>query len=93
MMKLEYQYDEQFLDLKETANDDDFEFTLTFVDNNWKNKIEKIREYFDENNILTDILIYIHPNNKFQIIVRKDFYNEFIIQLFRQQIVEEVKWV
>ncbi|SMQ66099.1 hypothetical protein SAMN05444673_1453 [Bacillus sp. OV166] len=92
-MKVDYRYDEQILELKETANGDDFEFTLTFVDNNWKKKVGKIREYFDENNILTDIHFYIHPNNRFQIIVRKDFYNEFLIQLFRQQIVKEIKWI
>ncbi|WP_066251715.1 hypothetical protein [Neobacillus drentensis] len=92
-MKLEYRYDEQLLDLKETANGDDFEFTLTFVNSNWKEKIARIRTYFDENNILTDTHFYIHPNNKIQIIVRKDFYHEFLIQLFRQQIVEEIKWV
>jgi hypothetical protein len=93
MMKVEYKYNEQFLELKETPNGDDFEFTLTFVDHKWKKKIEEIREYFDTNNILTDIHFYIHPNNRFQIIVRKDFYNEFIMQLFKQQIVEEIKWV
>ncbi|MBT2721824.1 MULTISPECIES: hypothetical protein [unclassified Bacillus (in: firmicutes)] len=93
MMKVEYKYNEQLLDLKETANGDDFEFTLTFVENKWKKKIEEIRGYFDSNNILTDIHFYIHPNNRFQIIVRKDFYNEFIIQLFRQQIVKEIKWI
>lgn len=93
MMKVEYKYNEQFLELMETPNGEDFEFTLTFVDNKWKKKIEEIREYFDTNNILTDIHFYIHPNNRFQIIVRKDFYNEFIIQLFKQQIVEKIKWV
>ncbi|PFP30309.1 hypothetical protein COJ96_06250 [Bacillus sp. AFS073361] len=92
-MKVEYKYNEQFLELKETPNGEDFEFTLTLVDNKWKKKIEEIREYFDTNNILTDIHFYIHPNNRFQIIVRKDFYNEFIIQLFKQQIVEKIKWV
>ncbi|MEH7504494.1 hypothetical protein V7152_21180 [Neobacillus drentensis] len=92
-MKVAYKYVEKLLELHETANGDDFEFTLTFVDHKWKEKIEKIREYFDANNILTDIHFYIHPNNRIQIIVRKDFYNEFIIQLFRQQIVEAIKWV
>jgi hypothetical protein len=91
-VKVEYKYNEQFLDLKETSNEDDFEFTLTFDDIHWKKKIQKIREHFEANNIITDVLFYIHPNNRFQIIVRKDYYNEFIIQLFRQQIVQEIKW-
>ena len=92
-MKATYKYDKQFLSLEETSNGEDFEFTLTFVDKNWRKKIEKIREHFDANNILTDIHFYIHPNNRFQVIVRKDFYNEFIIELFRQQIVQEIKWL
>ncbi|NHC39981.1 hypothetical protein G6549_08365 [Bacillus sp. MM2020_1] len=93
MMKVAYRYNEQLLGIKETANGEDYEFILTFDNKNWKRKVEKIREYFDENNILTDIHFYFHPNNRFQIIVRKDFYNEFLIQLFRQQIVEEIKWI
>jgi hypothetical protein len=92
-MKATYKYDKQFLSLEETLNGEDFEFTLTFVEKNWRKKIEKIREHFDANNILTDIHFYIHPNNRFQVIVRKDFYNEFIIELFRQQIVQEIKWL
>jgi hypothetical protein len=93
MMKVAYRYNEQILELQETVNGDDFEFTLAFSDRKWKKKIENIREYFDENAILTDIDFYMHPNNRFQIIVRKDFYNEFIIQLFKQHIVKEIKWV
>ncbi|MEH7306581.1 hypothetical protein [Neobacillus drentensis] len=92
-MNIAYKFNDQILDLKEEVNGDDFEFTLTFFDNNWKKEIEKIREYFNSNTILTDIHIYIHPNNKIQIIVRKDFYNEFLIQLFRQQLVQEIKWI
>jgi len=92
-MKATYKYDKQFLSLEETSNGEDFEFILTFVEKNWRKKIEKIREHFDANNILTDIHFYIHPNNRFQVIVRKDFYNEFIIELFRQQIIQEIKWV
>lgn len=92
-MKVAYTFNKQFLDLNEAVNGEDFEFSLTFFDNTFKKKIEKIREHFDTNSILTDILFYIHPNNRYQIIVRKDFYNEFIIELFRQQIVQEIKWI
>ncbi|MCM3725527.1 hypothetical protein M3226_07510 [Neobacillus cucumis] len=52
----------------------------------------EVRQYFDDNSVLTDIHYYIHPNNNYQVIVRNDFYNEFIIQLFRQQLLKEIKW-
>lgn len=92
MMKVEYKYDAQLLDIIETVNGDDFEFTITLLDNQLKKGLKLVREYFEENKILTDIHYYIHPNNRYQIIVRKDFYNEFLIQLFRQQLLQEIKW-
>ncbi|MEH7159318.1 hypothetical protein V7121_24225 [Neobacillus drentensis] len=92
-MRVSYTFDEQLLSLQETANEEDFEFSLTLVAKDGRSKMEKIREHFDANNILTDIHFYIHPNNRFQIIVRKDFYNEFIIELFRQQLIQEIKWI
>jgi hypothetical protein len=92
-MKVVYKFNKQLIDLQETVNGEDFEFTLTFFNKDWKRKMENIREHFDSNTILTDIHLYIHPNNKIQVIVRKDFYDEFIIQLFRQQLVQEIKWI
>jgi hypothetical protein len=92
MMKVEYKYDAQLLEIKETTNGDDLEFTITLLDNQLKKGLKLVREYFEENKILTDIHYYIHPNNRYQIIVRKDFYNEFLIQLFRQGLLQEIKW-
>lgn len=92
MMKVIYKYDEKLLDLKETANGDDIEFSINLHDSEFKKNLKKVREFFEENKVLTDIHYYIHPNNKYQVIVRKDFYNEFLIQLFRQELLQEIKW-
>jgi hypothetical protein len=91
-MNVEYKYDEKLLELKEFVNGDDIEFLITLHESNLKKKIVKVREFFEENRVLTDIHYYIHPNNRYQVIVRKDYYNEFIIQLFRQQLVKELIW-
>jgi hypothetical protein len=92
-MKLVYKYDEKLFKLEETPNGDDIEFSLTLFEKELKQSFVKVREYFDANNILTAIQVYTHPNNLYQIIVRKDFYHDFIVQLFKQQILLEVKWV
>lgn len=91
-MNIDYKYDEKLLELKEIANADDIEFLITLFDSGLKKRLIKVREFFEDNKILTDIHYYIHPNNKYQIIVRKDFYNEFLIQLFRQKLLQEIKW-
>lgn len=91
-MKVTYKYNEKLIDLAETANGDDIEFLITLHDSELKKKLVKVRVFFEDNNVLTDIHYYIHPNNRYQVIVRKDFYNEFLIQLFRQQLLQEIKW-
>lgn len=91
-MIVAYKYDEKLLELNETANGDDIEFLITLFDSELKKRLIKVREFFEDNKILTDIHYYIHPNNKYQIIVRKDYYNEFLIQLFRQELLQEIKW-
>lgn len=91
-MKVEYKYNPQLLDISETANGEDIEFTIALLDTNLKKGLKKVREYFEDNKVLTDIHYYIHPNNNYQIIVRSDFYNEFLIQLFRQELLQEIKW-
>lgn len=93
MMKVIYKYDEKLLDIKETANEDDIEFSIDLYNSEYKKNLKKVREFFEENKVLTDIHYYIHPNNKYQVIVRKDFYNEFLIQLFKEELLLEIKWV
>ena len=92
-MELYYQFDQTMLDLKESPNGEDVEFTLQIFNDELKNRLTEIRKYFNTNKILTDVHVYIHPNNRYQIIVRKDFRLEFILQLFKQQLVREIKWV
>ncbi|EKN62508.1 hypothetical protein BABA_25836 [Neobacillus bataviensis LMG 21833] len=92
-MKVIYKYDEKLLDIKETANEDDIEFSIDLYNSEYKKNLKKVREFFEENKVLTDIHYYIHPNNKYQVIVRKDFYNEFLIQLFKEELLLEIKWV
>ncbi|MFJ7727944.1 hypothetical protein ACIQXV_17590 [Neobacillus sp. NPDC097160] len=92
-MKVAYKFDEKLLDLNETANGEDIEFSIILFNSELKKSLKKVREYFEENKVLTDIHYYIHPNNNYQVIVRKDFYNEFLIQLFRQQLLKEIVWI
>jgi hypothetical protein len=92
-MKLVYTIDEQLIELEEIPNGDDVEFSLTLLDKELKKRIAEIRDYFNTNNIVTDAQVYIHPNNKYQIIVRKDFYYDFVLQLFKHQLLLELKWV
>jgi hypothetical protein len=92
-MRIEYKYNDELIDLKESKNEEDVEFLITILNEDVRNQLKKIREFFAKNDILTDVHVYTLGNNKYQLIVRKDFYIEFILQLFKQQLVQEIKWV
>ncbi|XJZ27991.1 hypothetical protein ACF5W4_04090 [Bacillota bacterium Lsc_1132] len=91
-MKLTYKFDKTVMELTETKNGEDIEFNITFLTNEFKQQIEKVEKHFSENNLITDVLVYAHKNHHYQIIVRKDFYEEFVLQLFKQRLLLEVKW-
>ncbi|MGZ4159608.1 MAG: hypothetical protein ACXVNF_02250, partial [Neobacillus sp.] len=92
-MELVYKYNEKLLDLKESINGEDIEFNIFSLGIDIKKQIFNIQEYFNRNDILTDILVYTHAHKKYQIIVRIEFYTDFVLQLFKQQLLQEIKWV
>ena len=91
-MMLLYKYDETKMELKEAQNEDDIEFNLILFDEEVKMQLLKIKKFFSENNIVTDLLVYTHSDRHIQIIVRKDFYYDFVLQLFKYHLLDEVKW-
>lgn len=91
-MKLAYKYNDNKMKLTESQNGDDIEFNITFYEIEATKQLVKVKKYFDENDILTDLLVYTHSDKHFQIIVRKDFYLDFVLQLFKHQLLDEVKW-
>lgn len=87
-----YQYDKTGLVIQETKNGDDSEFHIKLHDPAYLTALHKVRSYFDSNKIHTDVLFYTHPNHDYQIIVRKDFYVDFILSLFKHRLLESVEW-
>lgn len=92
-MKMVYQYNKTRMELHEIQNEEDIEFNLTLFDQNLKEKLKLVKDYFDQNTIVTDLLVFTHLDKHFQIIVRKDFYQDFLLQMFKYQLFQEIKWM
>jgi hypothetical protein len=92
-MKPVYKYNETLIDLAESSNGEDIEFNLIFHDQKMKKQLAAIKGFFDQNDIYTDLLVYTHSDKHIQMIVRKDYYLDFILQLFKHQLLEEIRWV
>lgn len=91
-MKPVYKYNEKLIDLAESPNGEDIEFNLIFHEQEMKKQLAAIKSFFDQNDIYTDLLVYTHSDKHIQMIVRKDYYLDFILQLFKHQLLEEIRW-
>lgn len=90
---IDYQYDQTGLSISEKTNGDDLEFVIQVKDEaKYLQAIHEVRTYFEKNNVYTDVLFYTHPHNEYQVIVRKDFYVDFLSCLFKHHILESLVW-
>ncbi|WP_141334255.1 hypothetical protein [Paenibacillus sp. tmac-D7] len=95
MTKLRYTYDEKLLSWEEQNDgeaDVEFWLRLSVPDANVEKGVKAVRDYFDHNDVLTDVLFYAHHNAVYQWIVRRDFYEAFVIRAFEHKLLTSLVW-
>lgn len=94
-MPLNYRIDPERVRIRETTNDDDVEFELTFLqDEPLLSKMREVQKEFEDNDVYTDVLFYLNRDQErqYKIIVRKDFYADFLLALLKYRILEGREW-
>lgn len=89
---LTYRVNEERLQLTESANGNDIEFELTPGGEAAVHAIQQVQAYFDDNRVITDVFFYAQANHRYRVIVRKDFYEDFILQLMKHRLLRQVEW-
>ncbi|GIP39880.1 hypothetical protein J31TS4_31600 [Paenibacillus sp. J31TS4] len=94
MAKLKYDYDPRVLDIGEKADQGDVEFQFRILQDKERGlaSLRRIRDRFHDNPIVTDVLFYQQDNGEVQVIVRGDFYEEFILALMKHRLLRRVWW-
>lgn len=94
-MPLIYHYDPEQVRIRETVNDEDVEFELTFLqDEPLFSKMREVQKRFEDNDVYTDVLFYLNQDQErqYRIIVRKDFYDDFLLALLKYRILNGLEW-
>ncbi|TBL80412.1 hypothetical protein [Paenibacillus thalictri] len=92
-MNLVYDWDRSVIDMKSVEEVmEDFEFSIRIVDPAYADTIKRIQQIFENNEVLTDVFFYAFPHHEYRIVVRKDFYVDFILQLFRHGLLTRLEW-
>ncbi|KGE16796.1 hypothetical protein [Paenibacillus wynnii] len=91
-MELTYQINKEFIELTETEMETDVEFEIrVLAEAKWAG-MKKIQKFFEEDRVYTDVLFYAYENHRFRVIVRKDYYVDFILALMKHRFIESAAW-
>ncbi|MGP0584760.1 hypothetical protein [Paenibacillus timonensis] len=94
-MPLKYRIDSERVQIRETSNEEDVEFELTFLQEEpLLSKMREVQKRFEDNDIYTDVLFYLNQDQErqYKIIVRNDFYVDFLLALMKYRILEGLEW-
>ncbi|WP_373231175.1 hypothetical protein [Cohnella sp.] len=91
-MTLSYEYNKEIINISETPNDVDVEFDIKILAENYWPGMKEIQKTFEEDDVYTDVLFYAYKNHHYRVIVRLDYYVDFILALMKHRLLENVKW-
>lgn len=91
---MKYQYDQNVIRISETANENDIEFRiLILIEKPYLDGMKQVQKEYEDNRIHTDVLFYIYANHEYRVIVRKDHYEDFVLELMKRRLLQSVEWV
>lgn len=91
-VKLAYDYDETLVELTETPKERDVEFEIRLHDDEAWERLKEIQRFFEANEVYTDALFYPFANRRMRAIVRRDYYEDFILSLMKHRLLTRVEW-
>ncbi|TMV46813.1 hypothetical protein FE783_24545 [Paenibacillus mesophilus] len=92
-MKLSYDWDAGIVRIQESGNGDDTEFQIELVqDQPYAAAMRRVQQFFEDNQVHTDVLFYLYPGHKYRVIVRKDYYNDFLLELLKHRLLRSLEW-
>jgi hypothetical protein len=91
---LTYRYDQDVIRISESGNENDIEFRIRILqENTYLDGMKLVQKEFEDNQVYTDALFYLYPNHEYRVIVRKDYYNDFVLELMKHRLLQSVEWM
>lgn len=88
-----YEYNRCLLDMEERPDEDGVEFQIKFhAGALYTEGLKKVEQYFERNRDYTDVLFYKYPAGQYRVLVRTDYYESFVIELFKARLLLKLEW-
>jgi len=90
---LTYHFDPSLLDIRESMNGEDAEFVIRVPDGSPAvAELKKVHAHFEDNKAYTDVLFYFYPHHEIKVIVRREYYAEFLTELLKRKLLRSLAW-
>ncbi|WP_305025291.1 hypothetical protein [Paenibacillus lacisoli] len=80
------------LKIKEEKQDTDIHFQIQIKDDRYLEQFKLVLQFFDDNKVYTDVLSYPYENHEYRVIVREDYYNDFLAEMLKARLLQSLKW-
>ncbi|MDF2715784.1 MAG: hypothetical protein K0R28_2709 [Paenibacillus sp.] len=92
-MRLVYKWDPNVAEIQESGNGDDTEFRIKLLrEQPYEASMRLVQKYFEANEVHTDVLFYLYPEHQYRVIVRKDYYTDFLLELLKHRLLLSLEW-
>lgn len=91
-MGLTYSYNKDVIHINEKPNEMDVEFDIRVISEEHWEGMKELQRRFEENNVLTDVLFYPYENHHYRVIVRQDYFVDFVLGLMKYKLLDKVMW-
>ncbi|WP_409343992.1 hypothetical protein [Paenibacillus sp. MBLB4367] len=90
---LTYRFDPTVVHIQETLNERDVEFEIRVLkEEALVDELKQVRDWFEANEVHTDVLFYAYPGHTYKAIVRRDYYAAFVLELMKRKLLKSVEW-
>jgi hypothetical protein len=70
------------------------EFRISILQENpYLEGMKQVQRKFEDDRVYTDALFYLYPNHEYRVIVRKDYYIDFVLELMKHRLLQSVEWL
>lgn len=91
-MKLVYEWNPDIMDIQEIEVMNDIEFSIRVLSPSFFTTMKHIQNIFETNDVITDVFVYTYSDHEYRVVVRKDYYGDFILQLMKCRLLTKVEW-
>ncbi|MED1918697.1 hypothetical protein ACFVS2_01890 [Brevibacillus sp. NPDC058079] len=87
-----YTYDEKDIELKETISEQGATFQIVVKTEEMRERVKEVRRYFEGNKDYTDVMFFSREDGSFEVIVRTNMVESFLIHAFRFKCLQSICW-